>query len=46
MKPIKTVMEEIKDMPACPRSGEANLYFLLLKLKEKYHKTEREWEKT
>ena len=37
MKSIKTVMEEIKDKPACPRSGEVNLYYLLLKLKEKRH---------
>lgn len=37
MKPIKTVMEEIKYLPKCPRSGEINLYYLLLKLKEKRH---------
>ena len=41
MKPINTVMEEIKNMPACPRSGEANLYFLLLEQKDKHHKNKK-----
>ena len=45
MKTIKEVVEGIKDMPTCPVSGERNLYYLLLKLKDKPHKQKREWGK-
>lgn len=44
MDKIDTIMDNIRDSPVCPESGEINLLYLLIKLRESI-KTEVEWEK-
>lgn len=34
MKQIKEIMQDIRGMPVCPRTGESNLYFEINKYKE------------
>lgn len=44
MERINAIMYNIRDRPVCPESGEINLLYLLIKLRESI-KTEVEWEK-
>lgn len=44
MERINAIMDNIRDSPVCPESGEINLLYLLIKLRESI-KTEVEWEK-
>ena len=45
MEKINTIMDNIRASPVCPESGEANLLYLLLKLRESTVSYEREKEK-
>ena len=31
MKQIGEILEDIRDMPVCPKSGEVNLYYIIQK---------------
>lgn len=39
MKQIGEIMEDIRDMPVCPVSGEVNLYCMIQKHRENEHDT-------
>ena len=45
MDKIDTIMDNIRDSPVCPESGEINLLYILLKLRESRIEHEREKEK-
>lgn len=45
MDKINTIMGRIRDSPVCPISGETNLLYILLKLRESRIEHEREKEK-